>query len=76
MNSSLYNDHDFTDKLVKSAFDSLLSMESKLVETSQALVTLHNGLIFCHRSLRSGVSCCDFFFFVFLLLRVFFSFKN
>ena len=67
MNSSLYNDHDFTDELVKSAFDSLLSMESKLVESSQALVTLHNGLILCQRSLRSGVSCSDFFVFLFFL---------
>ena len=62
MNNSLYNDHDFTNELVKSAFDSLMSMESKLVESSQSLVTLHNGLIFCQRSLRSGVICSDFFF--------------
>ena len=79
MNSSLYNDQDFTDGLVKSAFDSLLSMESKLVESSQALVTLHNGLLFCQRSLRGGVSCMicsDFFVFCFFLLSVFFGFKN
>ena len=76
MNSSLYNDHDFTDELVKSAFDSLFSVKSKLVESSQALVTLHNGLIFCQRSLRNGVSCSDFFVFCFLILSVFFGFKN
>ena len=76
MNSSLYNDHDFTDELVKSAFDSLLSMEIKLVESSQALVTLHNGLIFCQRSLRSVVSCSDFFVFLFFLTKRFLWFQK
>ena len=47
--------YDLEESIIKKAMEFLMSMECKLVESSKALVILHNGLVFCYRNIQSEV---------------------